>query len=1167
VRPAAVCGAVALSPHPGIVMHYGVENGGEQPSLDAGIPPEPVEDELRDGGVANQLGAAQHLEVARHRGLGEVEDGLEIGDEERRRGQTIEDPQPGGLGDGEEQIRGGRGIRHISMNIYTARRMGKVGPWGYGDPRPFFYISPPMLSLLIAVSLAVAQVPDSAHIVLVATADVHGRTTGWDYVAHRPAAGGLARVAPVIDSLRQRYPGQLVVLDAGDLLQGDPYATYFGRAEPRVPHPIIEAMNLIGYDAATPGNHDFDFGVPAFFRAIGDAAFPFVSANIYAERADTLTFPPFRVLQRGGVRVAITGFTTPGVMLWDRSLLKGSLRVVPIDRRAAATIQTMRKTADVAVVLSHSGMDAAASYDTTGIGAEDVATSFASLPTRPDVVIVGHSHREITDSLIKGVHFVQPRAYAEGVSIVHLDLRRVKGRWQVTRIRADALRVTDRSPSPLVSQRLEPTHVAAQAWVDQAVGYSPVSLRARDARAQPSPLQDFVLEVQRSRAHADLASGPVFDLRAGFEADTIRRGQVLALYPYDNTLRAVRVSGRQLREYLEWSARYFRVDPAGRVAINDSIPGYDYDIVRGARYDVDLLQPVGQRIRNLSVRGRPVQPADSFILALNSHRQTGAGGYAMLRGAPVVYDRNENIAELVVEEIRKRGGIDPEAITPSQWRIVPAVAAAAVRQIYGIAPEPLPASPRDTVLLRIFATADIHGDLRRRAAPLARAMDSLGAECHCPTVRLDAGDAMQGDLAASASEGRAVLEVLDRMGYAAGALGDHDFDWPLDTLRLRLSESKHPFVVANVFDSAGGRRPPWLTPYRMLETGRMRVAVIGYITAATKVVQPEERTRGLRFGEGELALHDVLGEVRAARPDLTVLLAHAGASCDSLVCDGELTALAGGLGGSGVDLVLGGHGHRRVDTRVAGMPVVAPEGGASLAVVDLLRTSAGGKAFRVRLQPVGDGESAPAGTPLAAAIDRLSRWTDSLERHVFAQIKRPLTRQGAQHALGALIAEARRNAVRTDVAIVRNDAIRADLPAGPATYARLLEVEPAGAGLVRVTLTGSQLTSVLEQGVAGASGPMVHVAGASVRYDPQAKAGRRIKSVELLGGRKVRPQDQYTLATDDSTAAGAGGLEGLRDLPAQRAGLLDVEALAGYLRRLPQPVEAEAARSLVSTRR
>jgi 2',3'-cyclic-nucleotide 2'-phosphodiesterase (5'-nucleotidase family) len=1024
-----------------------------------------------------------------------------------------------------------------------------------------------MLALLLAASLVVAQVPDSAHVVLVATADVHGRTTGWDYVAHRAAPGGLARVAPVIDSLRQRYPGRVVVLDAGDLLQGDPYAAYFGRAEPRTPHPIIEAMNLVGYDAATPGNHDFDFGVPAFYRAIGDAAFPFVSANIYAERADTLIFPAFRVLKREGVRVAVTGFTTPGVMLWDRSLLKGTLRVTPIDRRAAATVQTMRKTADVVVVLSHSGMNAPASYDTTGIGDEDVAASFASLAMRPDVVIVGHSHREIADSVINGVHFVQPRPYAGGVSIVHLDLRRVDGRWRVTRIRGEALAITDRAPSPLVAQRLESSHVAVQAWVDQAIGYSSVPLRIGDARARPSPLQDFVLEVQRSRARADLSSGPVFDLRAGFDADTIRRGQVLALYPYDNTLRAVRISGEQLKQYLERSARYFRVDPAGRVAINDSMPGYDYDLVRGARYDIDLLQPVGERIRNLSVRGRPVQPTDTFTLALNSHRQTGAGGYGMLRGAPLVYDRNENIADLLIEEIRNRRGVDPEAVPPSQWRIVPLVAATAVRQIYGIAPDPMPVSPRDTVLLRVLATADLHGDLLRRAPPLARAMDSLGAACDCPAVRLDAGDAMQGGLAASVSEGRAVLETLDQMRYGAGALGEQDFDWPLDTLRLRLGEAKHPFVVANVFDSASGRRPAWVTPYRMVEAGGLRVAVIGYITPSTKAIQPPERTRGLRFGEGELSIHDVLGEVRAARPDLTVLLAHAAASCDSMVCNGELVDLAGQLGGSGVDLVIGGHGHRPVDTRVAGMPVVAPEGGGSLAVLDLVRTSAGGKALRVRMESVGEGASPAPGTPLAAAIEKLSRWTDSLERHVVAQVKRPLTRQGAQHALGALIAEARRNAVRADVGVVRNETIRADLPAGPATYARLTAVEPDGSDLLRVTLSGSQLTSVLEQGLVGATGPAVHVAGASVRYDPQAKPGQRVKSVELLGGRKVRPQEQYTLATDDSTAAGAGGFAMLRDLPAQRGGMMEVEAVAGYLRRLPQPVEADAANSLVSTRR
>src|SRR5215207_2345454 len=119
--------------------------------------------------------------------------------------------------------------------------------------RPY---SLPMLSVLTALVLAAAPLQDTAHVVVVATTDVHGRATDWDYVSDRPFAGGLARVATVVDSLRMAYPGQVVVVDAGDMLQGDAFATYFARVKPSVPHPIIEAMNLAGYDAATPGNHD-----------------------------------------------------------------------------------------------------------------------------------------------------------------------------------------------------------------------------------------------------------------------------------------------------------------------------------------------------------------------------------------------------------------------------------------------------------------------------------------------------------------------------------------------------------------------------------------------------------------------------------------------------------------------------------------------------------------------------------------------------------------------------------------------------------------------------------------------------------------------------------------------------------------------------------------------
>ena len=184
---------------------------------------------------------SQHLEVAGHRGLGQVQHRLQIGDEERRRRQAVENPEPGRLGDGEEQVGGGGGgswgaYIGVKQYIHAAGEIcGKAlaAPGSQDDsPPPAAPYSTPMLSLLTALVLAAAPLQDTAHVVLVATTDVHGHATDWDYVADRPFAGGLARVATVVDSLRARYPGQVVVVDAGDLLQGDPFATYFARVAP-----------------------------------------------------------------------------------------------------------------------------------------------------------------------------------------------------------------------------------------------------------------------------------------------------------------------------------------------------------------------------------------------------------------------------------------------------------------------------------------------------------------------------------------------------------------------------------------------------------------------------------------------------------------------------------------------------------------------------------------------------------------------------------------------------------------------------------------------------------------------------------------------------------------------------------------------------------------------
>jgi 2',3'-cyclic-nucleotide 2'-phosphodiesterase/3'-nucleotidase/5'-nucleotidase len=1033
---------------------------------------------------------------------------------------------------------------------------------GRGSP----YIFGAMLSLLSALVLAVAPARDSAHVVLVATTDVHGHVTAWDYVGHRPFAGGLARVATVVDSLRARYPGQVLVADAGDLLQGDPFATYFARVAPREPSPVIEAMNLAGYDVATPGNHDFDWGLAPLKQAVIDARYPYVSGNIFVRASETLLYPPYRVLQRQGVRIAITGFTTPGVMIWDREQVGSKVRVGPVRAAAAQTLEAMRRDADLAVVLVHSGMDGASSYDTTGIGPEHDAAALASLGTRPDIVVVGHSHREMRDSVIGGVHFVQPRPFGASVSVVHVDLVREAGRWRITRIRADLVPTGNVAPSPLLTGRLRAEHDSVVAWMATPIGLALGSMRADAARAQPTPILEFVDQVQRRWSGADLSATPAFDLRAGFDPDTIRVSQVLALYPFDNTLRAVRVSGAQLKSYLEWSARYFHVDPVGRVSVNDSVPGYDYDVVSGAHYEIDLRRPVGDRIQRLAVRGRAVQPADSFTLALNSHRQTGAGGYDMLRGAPVVYDKGENIPDLLIAEIRRRSPIDPAQYSAQDWEVMPEQPARAVRALFGVAEKPPPVGARDTVVLRVLTAGDLHGSILPGAGALGATMDSLAGECSCGTLRLDSGDAMQGTPLADETAGRAAVEVLNHLGYAAAALGDHDFDWSLDVLRRRAGESRYPWLAANVFDSATGRRPPWAVPYRILPVGGMSVAVIGYITAETKTVLPPQRTAGLRFGEGELTIHDVLGEVATRKPALTIVLAHAGGACDSVVCSGEVIRLADELRGTGVDLIVAGHTHQLWTTRVAGIPILeAGSRGSAVGVADLVKTPAGGLEFRTRIAPVEEGRVTRE-PGLTAALETYRRLSDSLDARPIAMIKRPLLRTGAQFPLGGLLAEARRNLLRADVGLVLNQDIQADLPAGSATYARLSAVQPDRRNLVRLTLTAVQLRTLLEQVLADSVGPAAHVAGVQVRYDPRRATGRRVQSVTFQGGRKLRPQERYTLATDEATAGGLGGYAMLAGIPAERGGYLDVEAVAAFLRRLPQPIEVSAAAGFLSTR-
>ncbi len=1002
-----------------------------------------------------------------------------------------------------------------------------------------------MFSPLLLLGALVALPQDTARVVLVATTDIHGHATEWDYLENKPFPGGLARAARVVDSLRARYPDQVVLVDAGDLIQGDPFATYFARVAPREPHPVIDVMNAMGYDAATPGNHEFDFGLPVMRRTLAGAAFPYVSGNIRGLPGDTLVLKPHTVVRRGAVRVGITGFTTPGVMVWSREKVQGKVRVTPIGPAAALALRTLKNEADLKIVVIHSGMGSASSYDTTGVGAENVAATLAAVPDKPDVVVVGHSHREIRDSVVRGVHFVQPKPYAQSLAVVHIQLARQDRGWRPVSIRAEAISLADVAPAPQTTRRQEEVHDLVRAWVAEPVSHSAGAMRATTARAEPTAIINFINETQRKRAGADLSTTPAFNVRAGFDEGDIRRGDLQALYPEEHTLRAVRLSGADLKAYLEQSARFFQATPTGKFRLSEAVPGSSYDIVWGADYTIDLRLPVGGRIRELKVKGRAVQPSDSFTLALNSYRQNGGGGFAMLARARLVYDKNESIRDLLAAEIKAQGTVDPQQYERSHWRIVPTEAAAAIRRLFAPPVQRPPQAPKDTTILRVLAVSAVESGLLPQtsdaratggAAALKSALDSASARCRCPVLRV-AGGAKAPSARWKQPPMRLATDVHNRLGISAGVLSGHDLTSPQDSLLKRTAESRFPWLAANVVDSASGQRPAWAVPYRTVPVGKRRVAVIGYVAGGG-------RPTGLTFEPGAASIRTVLREIAANRPDLIVVLAQAGGQCKAEECAAEIMGLARELERGSVDVIIGG-GLLGSPIQTGAVPVVAvAEGTASLTTVDMVRTPVGAIEVRARADTVYRDRLTPD-TALVRMLAQYRRSSDSVSSQVVARVKVPMERRGDQHSLGNLVADAYRNALRADFAVVVNDEIEGDLPAGAVSPETVAGVLPTRRVLVKATLKGDDVKNVLERLLDGGHA-CCHVSGMVVRYDPDKHGGKRITGVRLLAGRKLDGSKMYTLAATEALTQAGLGLE--------RTEVAAGDALVSYLRRVPQPV-------------
>ncbi len=534
------------------------------------------------------------------------------------------------------------------------------------------------LSTLACASRTTHPASETIDVVVLSTTDVHGRVRGWDYhTDEADPARGLARVATVVDSVRGVAPDRVIVVDAGDLLQGNPLAYVAARVAPRQPHPVIAAMNAIGYDAAAIGNHEFNFGLEFLDEAIEQAQFAFLAANAF--RPDgRRAYAPWHIVRRGPVRIGIVGATTPGSMVWDRQHLEGRLILRDIvESVRGATAEVKSAGADVVIAVLHAGLDGPATYDSASraLPGENVAARLAAEVPGLALVVYGHSHRELADTVIAGTRLIQPLYWATSVGVATLRLERQGGRWRVVSSTGAVIPVRGRNEHRSVLAATDAAHRETRSYVSTTIGSTPVAWRSDSGRVANTAIVDFMLEVLRRAAGTDLAAGPAYTVTAGLGPGTINVADLTRLYPYENTLRAIRIDGRQLREYLEFSSRHFGTWGTDEPVITPGVPGFNFDIVKGVEYALDLSRPVGARVVSLTRRGRPVADTDTFTMALSNYRQSGGGSFTMIANAPLVLEGDTEMRQLLIDEVRRRGVIRPEEYESPSWRLVPAEAA------------------------------------------------------------------------------------------------------------------------------------------------------------------------------------------------------------------------------------------------------------------------------------------------------------------------------------------------------------------------------------------------------------------------------------------------------------------------------------------------------------
>ncbi|NGO78871.1 bifunctional metallophosphatase/5'-nucleotidase [Streptomyces sp. YC504] len=542
------------------------------------------------------------------------------------------------------------------------------------------------------------------------TTDLHGNVFNWDYFtdkefddkAHNDV--GLAKISTLVNQVREEKGRRnTLLIDAGDTIQGTQLSYYYAKVDPitaaRGPvHPMAQAMNRIGYDAAALGNHEFNYGIPVLRKFEEQCDFPLLGANALDAKTQRPAFAPYsmhrlRTPHGRDVKVAVLGLTNPGIAIWDKANVQGKMTFPGLEEQAAKWVPKLRSMgADVVIVSAHSGSSGTSSYGDQLPYIENAAGLVAEQVPGIDAILVGHAHTEIPEYFVTNketgeqVVLSEPLKWGQRLTLFDFDLVWSKGRWTVEKVAAKVLNSNAVDEDPAITGLLGDEHEKVVAYVNQVIGTSLAAMSTAEGPYKDVPIIDLISHVQAETVKAALAGGsyaalPVisqascFSRTAAIPAGEVTIRDAAGLYPFENTLEARLITGAQLKEYLEYSARYYVQTPAGaavdpaKLTNAENIPDYNYDAVYGVTYEIDIAKPAGSRIANLRFEGKALDPAAEFVLAVNNYRASGGGNFPHVPGAKQLWSNSEEIRNTIIQWVTAKGTVDPAAFASVDWKL------------------------------------------------------------------------------------------------------------------------------------------------------------------------------------------------------------------------------------------------------------------------------------------------------------------------------------------------------------------------------------------------------------------------------------------------------------------------------------------------------------------